>query len=405
MKTDNNNDNLNTQPTRGPLRVPAASTTTAVPAPPPGAEKGGKEGKGGTPPSPHPAVSNADFVATVIRGVATDAGAAVCSKPGDPNEGGWFAQPVGDVDRQCPPSRNNYLNCSSLVVDPTGELRARKEQFAALHFIVLDDVGTKVDRSKLEGFTATWEIETSPGNFQVGIRLTSPISDLAAAERLVAAVAAAGLGDPGANGVVRWSRLPNAVNDKPKYRSTDGEPFACALSVWNPDVSYAEEELIDALGLRLTPQPLSAVSGQSGLASAPVTAERGDDVFTPRPAENPVIAALKARGLYKREIEPGKHEVTCPWCAEHTDQLDTGAAYFEPSDAFPLGGFCCQHSHRDNYHIGELLKHLGVTPAEARCRAQIRLVPGELNRVNVAAEKALALRGTHYQSGGIIQSV
>jgi hypothetical protein len=30
-------------------------------------------------------------------------------------------------------------------------------------------------------------------------------------------------------------------------------------------------------------------------------------------AENPVVTAFKECGLYKREVEPGKHEVTCPW--------------------------------------------------------------------------------------------
>ena len=97
--------------------------------------------------------------------------------------------------------------------------------------------------------------------------------------------------------------------------------------------------------------------------------------------------------------------MTCPWVHEHTDELDTGAAYFEPDDQFPVGGFCCQHSHRDKYHIRALLEFLGVCNAEARHKPVIRVVAGDLHRVVDAAEKELANRGRHYQAGGLIVSV
>src|SRR6516164_8574894 len=69
------------------------------------------------------------------------------------------------------------------------------------------------------------------------------------------------------------------------------------------------------------------------------------------------------------------------------------------------GGFCCQHSHRDKYHIRALLEFLGVCNAEARHKPVIRVVRGELDRVVDAAEKELANRGRHYQAGGLIVSV
>ena len=97
--------------------------------------------------------------------------------------------------------------------------------------------------------------------------------------------------------------------------------------------------------------------------------------------------------------------MTCPWVHEHTDELDTGAAYFEPDELFPIGGFCCQHSHRDKYHIRALLEFLGVPVDEARHKPVIRVVAGDLHRVVDAAEKELANRGRHYQAGGLIVSV
>ena len=118
-----------------------------------------------------------------------------------------------------------------------------------------------------------------------------------------------------------------------------------------------------------------------------------------------MVSALKARGLYKTPLGSGRHDVTCPWSNEHTDGADTGAAYFEPDELYPLGGFCCQHSHREKFHVRQLLEFLGVRNAEARHKPVIRIVAGDLHRVVDAAEKELANRGRHYQSGGLIVSV
>jgi hypothetical protein len=117
------------------------------------------------------------------------------------------------------------------------------------------------------------------------------------------------------------------------------------------------------------------------------------------------VSALKARGLYKTPLGSGKHDVSCPWMQEHNDGLDTGAAYFVPDELYPLGGFCCQHSHREKFHIRQLLEFLGIRNAEARHKPLIRVVAGDLHRVVDAAEKELANRGRHYQSGGLIVSV
>jgi hypothetical protein len=97
--------------------------------------------------------------------------------------------------------------------------------------------------------------------------------------------------------------------------------------------------------------------------------------------------------------------VTCPWVDEHTDRLDSGAAYFEPDEFNGIGGFCCQHSHRDQYRIRQLLDFLGIPKTQARHRPLIRLVEGDLNRVVDAAEQQLAAGGKHYQCGGLIVSI
>ena len=377
----------------------AASRPDELATPQAPAPEGGREGAIAAPPSPP---SNAAFLAIVLRDVTDGARAAVCSKPGDPTAGGWTAEAAAAVDRQCPSNRNNYLNCASFAPSEDGGLQAKKEAFSGFHFLLLDDVGTKVERARLTA-APTWEIETSPGNSQLGFRLDPPVRDLATVKLLQDAVMAAGLCDKGAGGAGRWARLPNAINGKAKYRDDEGRPFQCRLVRWAPDETYRVRGLADALGLTLQPSS-SARSMVVGAAAAKpsLAAAVASDVFKPAPVENPVVTALKERGVYKRQISAGKHDVTCPWVSEHTDNIDGGSAYFEPDADRPVGGFCCQHSHGDRYRIAQLIEFLGVQPDQARGKARIDVMPGEMNRVRRAAEFTLALRGGYYQSGGAI---
>jgi hypothetical protein len=364
----------------------------------------GKGGEGG-----NFQITNAGFIAAVFTDLPEGAFAAVCSKSGDPGLGGWLASRADQIANSLAAENNNYLGCSSFYPGNDGSFKARKAEFSACHFLMLDDLGTKVPLDRLGGFELSWLIETSPGNHQGGIILAKPITVGAVAVRLLNAVIDAGLCDPGATGPLsRWARLPLAINGKPKYADNVGAPFQCRLIEWRPDKRYSPQEIVDRLQLELAPAGRPKKFAKPCATSADALHTIGhyvDDVLTPRAAENPVVAALKARGLYKTPLGSGRHDMTCPWVHEHTDELDTGAAYFEPDELYPVGGFCCQHSHRDKYHIRALLEFLGVRNAEARHKPLIRVVAGDLHRVVDAAEKELANRGRHYQAGGLIVSV
>ena len=369
-------------------------------------EEAGKGGKGGV-----FSVTNAEFLAAVFQSLPEGAFAAVCSKSGDPDSpGGWVArradQTAGNLSGD---TTNNYLGCSSFYPGEDGSFKARKAQFAAYHFVLLDDLGTKAPMERLSGLELSWLIETSPDNYQGGIILSDPLADSAAAVRLLGAVIAAGLCDEGATGPLsRWGRLPVAINGKLKHADKDGTPFQCRLVEWRPDARYTPQEIVDRLQLELAPagRPKKAakLSGSSP-DTRHASASSSDDVLTPKAAENPVVSVLKARGLYKTPLGSGKHDITCPWVQEHTEGLDNGAAYFEPDELYPVGGFCCLHSHREKYRISALLELLGVHNVEARHKPMIRVVAGDLHRVVDAAEKELAENGRHYQTGGLIVSV
>ena len=379
-----------------PLVAPAIFLTEPVEA--------GKGGEGG-----EFQITNAEFVAAVFPRLPEGASAAVSSKSGDPSLGGWPANRADLTADSLTSETNNYLGCSSFYPGDDGSFKARKAQFAACHFLMLDDLGTKVPLDRLDGFELSWLIETSPGNHQGGIILAEPLTDGAVAVRLLNSLIDAGLCDAGATGPLsRWARLPVAINGKPKYADEDGAPFQCRLLEWRPDNRYTPQEIVDRLQLELAPAGRPKKTAKP--SASPDGASRGigndaDDVLTPKAAENPVVAVLKARGLYKTPLGSGKHDITCPWVHEHTDELDTGAAYFEPDELYPVGGFCCQHSHRDKFHIRALLEFLGVRNAEARHKPLIRVIAGDLHRVVDAAEKELANRGRHYQAGGLIVSV
>jgi len=96
---------------------------------------------------------------------------------------------------------------------------------------MLDDVGTKVAMERLT-LLPSWLVETSPGNYQAGFLLRDPLTDGSAADRLMNAIVAAGLCDPGANGPRgRLARLPVAVNGK------HAPPFQCRMAKWLPSTA------------------------------------------------------------------------------------------------------------------------------------------------------------------------
>ena len=180
--------------------------------------------------------------------------AAVCSKSGDPDLGGWLARRADQVANSLAAENNNYVGCSSFYPGDDGSFKARKTRFAACHFLMLDDLGTKVPLDRLGGFELSWLIETSPGNHQGGIILAEPITDGAVAVRLLNAVIDSGLCDAGATGPLsRWARLPAAINGKPKYSDKSGAPFQCRLIEWRPNKRYSPQEIVDCLQLELAP--------------------------------------------------------------------------------------------------------------------------------------------------------
>ncbi|MFQ5510059.1 MAG: hypothetical protein ACE5FN_12115 [Leptospirillia bacterium] len=343
-------------------------------------------------------VSNEEFRQAVFGDPEGDALPMVVSFKGNPaNIAGsaWSGQPWREGDKPLPADANNYFTLSVFRPNEAGTYRRRKVHFQALHVVMLDDVGTKVDMERLT-LPPSWLLETSEGNYQAGYILEKPLLHGPTADKLMNAIVTAGLCDPGANGPrARLARLPVAINGK------HDPVFSCRMKVWEPGRRYLVKDLVEGLQVEM------AQRGKPKRERSPAQemSHQGDAVWIPRPEENAVIATLRARDLYKAPLGDGKHDITCPWVDEHTGAADGGTAYFEPDDRWPIGGFKCQHAHCTNRHVRDLLGFLKVEVSEARMKPTIRVIAGDIHRVVDAAERELSQSRRHYQRGGLVVTV
>ena len=351
-----------------------------------------------------PEISNADFIDGIFEKITDSARPVVVSFFGNPDEvspAAWSGKPYIAGETLFPDNQNNYISFATYDPDENGNNRRKKEQFNALYAVMLDDVGVKVafDRITLE---PSWKIETSTGNFQFGYRLDEPITDPATADNLLKSIIDAGLCDPGSNGAcTRIGRLPVAINGK--HKNADGSHWRCRLTHWKPENRYTVQKIVDGLQIEL--KVTSQQFRKRGSKSDRQSNHYQDEIYIPRAGENPVITALKHSGRYKQPLGDGKHDITCPWVHEHTDQVDHGTVYFEPSESYSIGGFKCQHGHCAERHIRALLDYFEISRIEAKNKAIIHIKSGEIPRICNAAEIELAKTSSHYQRAGVIVTI
>ena len=339
-------------------------------------------------------VTNQEFLDTAFQDIYPEFRPAVVSFLGKPSPASNWKGGIWDRENsRLSPAANNYYTLAAFKPDNSGQYKRAKEQFAALAVIFLDDVGTKVNPEKIL-LPPSFKIETSLGNDQWGYLMSTPIRDGATADKIVNAVIAAGLCDPGAGGpTARLARLPEGVNGK------SDPAFSCRMREWHPERRFTVEEIIDGLKLQ------EFMADKRSTAEQTKRPDGSEPILIPCPAENAVLAALKERKLYKTPLGEGKHDITCPWYAEHTGAVDGGTAYFEPDRDYPVGGFHCFHGHCQDRHVRELLQYLGIEVASALMKPTIRVVQGEMPRILDAAEQVLAQSGRYYQRGGLIVAV
>ena len=168
-----------------------------------------------------------------------------------------------------------YFGTSTMRAQPDGKIFNRQVGFSGYYVVVLDDVGcgagAKSPMSKLpqqirEG--ASYCIETSPDNFQLGFVLEKPIRDIDEAKQLQRDVIVALGTDSGGLLVNKAVRLPSGYNLKTNKDGSykyivDGEPFQCRLVEFT-DRRWTADELRKAAGVtKYTTLQTSKVCGVS----------------------------------------------------------------------------------------------------------------------------------------------
>jgi|APTNR8051073442_1049403.scaffolds.fasta_scaffold05627_9 hypothetical protein len=275
------------------------------------------------------------FLASVFKDLPAGARPWVAGFRADPYhpKARWGGCQVnGQIPDFIEPEANCYLAVSSFKPGDDGKIHRRKANFAAMHLVMIDDVGTKVPPSAIT-LDPSYLLETSPGNYQAGYLLTEPVTDQELCGAVVDALVAQGLmtegKDPGMKGVTRYGRLPVGINNKPALVAEHGEPFRVRLAEWEPDRRYTLADIIGAYRLTL---------GKASVA-APVAPSDND----------PLLQWLADQGRIQGAANTeGWTPISCPWVDEHTDRADTGAAYLPPS------GFKCHHGHCEQRTIHDL---------------------------------------------------
>lgn len=310
----------------------------------------------------------------------------------------YWVPPISDCKGST--NLNAYYTVSSFIPDDGGCYRRTQKQFAALHVVALDDIVPQIRTDKVTkaqilfskiSLEPSYVIETSANNFQVGFFLDQPITDVEVLNSLEKQIKEAGLTDKGAGGwQTRLMRLPNGINSKYDPH------FHCRLRFWKPDNRYSVSEIINGLNL-LAFEKTAKSKGEISVSKPLTSKNSGNYVWTPKPTRDPVLEALKQCGLVKCEIEPGKYEITCPWCNEHTDCIDSGTAYWAPTLDRPIGTFHCMHGHCQERSMSDLLKYLDISSYEALMVDKIRIEPNCQPQMVSAVEQSLADTGEFYR--------
>lgn len=300
------------------------------------------------------------FLIDLACGLAGEERLILCGFPGDPYE----AEPTDWRPRVWIPGRespfteqhNAYVTVGAFRRAADNTYRRRTETFAAGCALMVDDVGTKVDRETVAAMEPTWRIETSPGNEQWWYMLRTPERDASRFDGLIRAFISGRLlgADPGMSGITRVGRLPGHLNGKTAYKGWITRTVSRGGPRWTPEELLAGFKLqIQGRRVRREKLPTAEALERNAMFSA-------------------AYKWLDQRNMLKRhEPDPsGWTEMHCPWVNEHTGGADTGAAVREPSPENDwYGAFRCHHGHCSDRGWRELTDWIAESAAEELERA------------------------------------
>ena len=198
-------------------------------------------------------MTNSDFLAEVYGALGDNEFGWITTFRADPGNapplvwGGRFYKgtpaQAGLIDNA---KDDNAYFCTA-VLQPTddGEFFRRKDCFVRLAVLTLDDVPIE------EIDNCSYALQTSPGKHQVGIFLDPEDPDTynrQLIDRVMSSFAARGRSnDASGNACVRYVRLPDGTNTKPRAAG----PWKVQMVMWNPNIRWTLADACSAFGVDL----------------------------------------------------------------------------------------------------------------------------------------------------------
>lgn len=307
-------------------------------------------------------MTNSDFLAHIYGELEPGTHGWVCSFRADPSNAPatvWAGRAYKGLPNQAAQidkalQDNTYFCTSSLKATDDGEIVRRKEAFAQLRVLVLDDA------NPLEVGNYTYAIQTSPGNFQIGIVLDEEDQDTynrQLVDRVMQTMAARGFikADKSGNNCVRYVRLPNGMNTKPRAA---GE-WQVVMEHFHANVRWSLDDACAAVGIDLdnlrnmveVPKASSSTTSGTGVHAG----EMVMGITDPNPANRAyhdsitrLAASLVAGGMYPGaaveflyslmdESRPGDPQELARWQARRAEipRAVKSAEKFAPEERQP----------------------------------------------------------------------
>lgn len=199
-------------------------------------------------------VTNTDFLGELAQAAPEGSCLWVNRFHGNPNGedakwGGVVYTPTDHERAMCDAwtDQNTYFSVAAVNKGEGGLYYRRKATFARMLALVVDDVDLESLYSP-----PSWVLETSPGKTQAGYLLDGEDPDCANEELCSAVVKSMTMrgfigGDISGNNAVRYVRLPQGTNQKPR---TTGH-YRHRMLQWNPGIRLSLDDACAAVGMDL----------------------------------------------------------------------------------------------------------------------------------------------------------
>ena len=224
-----------------------------------------------------------------------------------------------------PNSLATYFCLSTIERQRARQVKKRLEDVRTAMVLAVDDVGTK---SVAPDVPASYTLETSPGNFQLGWLLepydvSSPAGQ-AYYDSCLYSLAQAGMNDDGFRSASRLARLPGSMHKT---------GFRARVVDWSPSRVWELTELMTLFDIPLK-QPRKTYAVRPGKYT------RLSEV------EDPVYAWLVDNWPVLGHNDQWVH-IECPWRERHTGEgQGASSTAYSPRDYGRAGvGFKCLHGH------------------------------------------------------------